>query len=388
MNEPTDETAVRYENGVFEALAAGRRRGVLRVLDRVERASVLDLATHVVAEEEDCSLLAVDRADAEALVAEFEHVHLPRLTAADLVTRSDDGTVTITDHPALADPKLARLIETRADDWDDVMASLTDKRRRLVLTTLSRAGEPVETVDLAMAVVSAARGGAETESAVEGTLQALHHVHLPKLADAGLVERDEGAGTVSYEGHPDLDEEWLVAGEDDTPRAILSAAQRSSDIWAIEGRDNVTERGRALCESADDELFMMFTVPGTVETACVRRIQDAVDRGVDVYLGTQNRELRDLVRENVPEVTIWEPQLDWLNLPPTREKVGRLILADREALLVGTIGDEGPDGVPVETAITGEGEDNPLVMLLREMLGARLNHLDAQSADFRSQIPL
>lgn len=189
-------------------------------------------------------------------------------------------------------------------------------------------------------------------------------------------------------GHPELDAEWLVADPTDTPREILSMADQTTDIWTLEGRANVTERGRALCESADEELFMMFTVDGLIERGCLRRIQDALDRDVDVYLGTQNQELRDLVRENAPGVTIWEPQLDWLNLPPKRKKVGRLIMADRSEIMIGTIADTESDGVPCETAITGTGEDNPLVMLLREMLGSRLDHLDAQSADFRSEMPL
>ncbi|PSP75123.1 hypothetical protein BRC81_16730 [Halobacteriales archaeon QS_1_68_20] len=383
MIEITEAGTDRSRNAVFRALADERRRAVLRVLDRVTRAGPTDLATHVIAEENDVPLVDVTRQAAERVQADLEHVHLPTLVDAGLVTR-EDGVVVGTQHPALQDPKIEAMIETDAPDWDAVLDALTDERRRIVLTALYRAGEPTTPTELAAEV--AAKVG--DEASVEAVHRNLHHVHLPKLAAAGLVEYDPDAGTVAYIGHPDLDEEWLVAGVDDTPRAILSMAKRSADIWTLEGRGNVTERGRALCESADEELFMMFNDEGAVETACVRRIRDALDRGVDVYLGTQNRELRDLVRENAPEVTIWEPQLDWLNLPPTREKVGRLILADREEIMIGTVGEAGPDGIPRETAITGTGEDNPLVMLLHEMLGSRLDHLDAQSEDFRSQIPL
>jgi hypothetical protein len=123
----------------------------------------------------------------------------------------------------------------------------------------------------------------------------------------------------------------------------------------------------------------------TVETAYVHRIRDAIDRGVDVYLGTQNQAPRDMVRTHVPEVTIWEPQLDWLNLPLRGESVGRLIMADREEVIVCTIGSQGSEGVSSETAIIGAGEENPLVLLLRELLGSRMEHLDAQSEDFRAE---
>jgi hypothetical protein len=41
-----------------------------------------------------------------------------------------------------------------------------------------------------------------------------------------------------------------------------------------------------------------------------------------------------------------------------------------------------------DTAITGEDEDDSPVVLLRQLLGSRLDHLDAQGEDFRSQVPL
>ncbi len=386
MNEVPDAPSATARNEVFEALAHRRRRAVLRILDRVARVRPSALAAHLVAEEADKPLVDVTRGEAEPVLVDLEHCHLPRLADAGLLSR-EDGVVELTEHPAVRDPKLGAMVGTDAPGWDAVLSSLADKRRRVVLTTLSVNGAPMDRLDLA-AEVAGKVGDDDTPATVEDVVLGLHHVHLPKLEAAGLVACDADEGTVAFEGHPALDEEWLVAGADDAPRAILSTADRSADIWTLEGRDNVTERGRALCEAADEELFMMFTVDGTVETACVRRIQDAIDRGVDVYLGTQNQRLRDLVRKHVPEVTVWEPQLDWLNLPPTREKVGRLILADREAIMIGTIGEDGPDGVPRETAITGTGEDNPLVMLLREMLGSRLDHLDAQSEDFLSELPL
>lgn len=80
--------------------------------------------------------------------------------------------------------------------------------------------------------------------------------------------------------------------------------------------------------------------------------------------------------------------MDWLNLPPEYEKVGRLVFADREAIMLATLGEEPGEGGHSEAAITGAGENNPLVILLRELLGSRLDHLDTQSENFRSEVPL
>ena len=74
--------------------------------------------------------------------------------------------------------------------------------------------------------------------------------------------------------------------------------------------------------------------------------------------------------------------------PPQREKLGRLLLADRETVVIGTLGERTADGGYRETAITGEDEDDSLVVLLQHLLGSRPDRLDAQREDFRSQIPL
>ena len=386
MSKQTTPWPDTVNNTVLEALANHRRRRVLRVLKNEGRTSLEDVATRLVAQETGTALLDVTRSDVEKVLGELAALHLPRLTEVGLVDRQDQ-TVTITEHPALQDPKVEPLLEPDTPEWDTVLDCLANEYRRVTLTTLIRNGGVMKRRQLAAEVTTMVHGD-DDDDVVERVLRDLHHCHLPKLAEAGLVWYEIDKKMVGYEGHHNLNDEWLVADAEDTPRPILSMAEQSKEMWTLHGRENVTERGRSLCEQADDELFMMFTLRDTVETACVHRIQDAIDRGVDVYLGTQNRQLRDLVREHTPEVTIWEPQLDWLNLPPNHEKVGLLIMTDREKIMVGTIGEDGPNGRPHETAITGEGVDNPLVMLLREMLGSRLDHLDAQSEDFLEQIPL
>jgi len=385
MSELPSRGSRQSRNTVFTALANQRRRAVLRIIQRLSYADIDELAAHLVATESDKPLLDVTPREAEEVKTDLTHIHLPHLVDAGLLT-NEDGVITTTQHPALQDPKITAMIEVDTPEWDEVLRSIADKQRRIMLTALFRSDEPMDKETLATAVTEKIQEESDTPVTVEEVLLQMNHIHLPMLESTGLVTSD--GEMVTYQGHPHLYREWLIAGADDTPRAILSMADHSADIWTLEGRDNVTERGRALCESAEEELFIMLTIEGTVETACFRRIQDALDRGVDIYLGTQNKEIRDLVRKHAPEVTIWEPQLDWLNLPPEREKVGRLILADREEILIGTIGDDDPNGIPNETAITGAGADNPLVVLLREMLGSRLDHLDAQSADFRSEIPL
>ncbi len=88
----------------------------------------------------------------------------------------------------------------------DVYDALSNERRRRVLSMLSEETTPLDVAELAHVVATA-----ETADQPHGTLDdhvtrvhtSLHHVHLPKLADLGLVEYDPATGTV--DGVVDVD---------------------------------------------------------------------------------------------------------------------------------------------------------------------------------------
>lgn len=81
---------------------------------------------------------------------------------------------------------------------DGVFDALADRRRRRTLHLLREIGRPLTLESLAERLVAIDReGGRELpDAAVERTYVALAHVHVPRLADAGLVRFDGDAGTV------------------------------------------------------------------------------------------------------------------------------------------------------------------------------------------------
>lgn len=187
---------------LLESLTDGRRRQVLRLLgDREGQVAVSDVADHLAANADDAS---TDAATKRART-QLRHAVLPRLEAAGLVQWDDqEGTVATTDHPAYDDPQFRQVLETEAEGWDDVVACLADERRNTVLAVLDARGEPVERTELAREVAVREADGAASAEAVERLRAELHHVHLPRLAAAGLVEYDVEAGHVTYDGHPQL----------------------------------------------------------------------------------------------------------------------------------------------------------------------------------------
>lgn len=170
--------------------------------------TILDRSTPVTVEELASQVSELGGPDVAR--ADLVHTHLPALTEAGLLSWDRDrGTVTTTDHPALDDSRLGRVLS--ADD--DILECLADERRRTALATLHDYGGRTFRWTLARDV---AAQGADRDD-VETVLVALHHVHLPKLADAGLVEYDQEAGTVASCGQRTL-ESIVEFYNDDYPR--------------------------------------------------------------------------------------------------------------------------------------------------------------------------
>lgn len=84
---------------------------------------------------------------------------------------------------------------------DRLFDCLSDSRRRLVCHVLAAAdGRTVEVSDVVDAVVARERSGSTPAPADhrENVAIDLHHVQLPKLDAAGIVEYDPDARTVTY----------------------------------------------------------------------------------------------------------------------------------------------------------------------------------------------
>ncbi|WP_284013348.1 DUF7344 domain-containing protein [Halobaculum litoreum] len=80
----------------------------------------------------------------------------------------------------------------RKHSFDELLSALADGTRRGVVRYFERSGDDVATVeDLAAALPSDGSGG---------TARRLHHVALPKLARAGIVEYDPATRAARYRG--------------------------------------------------------------------------------------------------------------------------------------------------------------------------------------------
>lgn len=164
-------------------------------------------------------------------------------------------------------------------------------------------------------------------------------------------------------------------------------SDRATDIWTITGRRNVIDRGQAIVEGADEELLLMCTTAGLLEEGCLTRLRDAVDDGVSVLVGSPSSEVRNVVTEDVPGSTVWEPTADWLGLPVIDGMLGRLVMADRETVMVGSLHDERDPDNHRETAIWSRGADSGLVTTVTQLLGSRIESV-REAASGRTDEPV
>lgn len=183
------------------------RRAVLAALCETRECALPELADRVVAERRDIEAAAVPPDAREDALVSLYHNHLQQLADAGLVTIDREGEhVTAELAPAVDPASVRELIGAGDGRWETLGVLLGDPRRERVASLLASAddtGLPLGDLARAIAVLERGEAGSPPETAVESTRVSLHHVHLPKLENVGVVEYDAGAADVRLGELPD-----------------------------------------------------------------------------------------------------------------------------------------------------------------------------------------
>ncbi|MFB6165773.1 MAG: hypothetical protein ABEJ31_11495 [Haloarculaceae archaeon] len=197
MGERRSTWPCRY-NPIFTALQAPRRRTALVAL--LARETTVDAETLA----REVAGLEGAGADPRTVRLGLEHVDLPALAEADLVTwDAEADAVATADHPAFDDGRLERVLRLEVAGLDDVLAALARERHRATLAVVAAAGA-ITREALATELARRFDDGNEPDPALVDQIEAsLVHVQLPALGAADLLET-EADGTVRLADNPAL----------------------------------------------------------------------------------------------------------------------------------------------------------------------------------------
>lgn len=182
-----------------------RRRLVLELLlDAASPVRERELSKRVAASEAGSPPSSIDDGTADAVHVDLQQVDLPALEDVDLVDRTG-GAVTTSDHPVFDEHWFQRLVRADAD-LDTLVECLASERRLAVLDALG--DEAITRSELAERVAA----NESSSASAEDVEISLHHGHLPKLEDTGLLERREPGADAEPTFHrtcSTVEEAWL-----------------------------------------------------------------------------------------------------------------------------------------------------------------------------------
>ncbi len=135
------------------------------------------------------------------------------------------------------------------------------------------------------------------------------------------------------------------------------------DVWVMEGLDAVGERLADMVDGADERIVMAVATESLLETDLPAALERAVDRGVDVTVGSPGEPIRQQVGAAAPDATVVETWTWWEEYPVRPHAMTSILLVDDDALFVSS-----GTGSNRHRAVWTDSEGTPLVPMMRPLL--------------------
>ncbi|SHG95642.1 TrmB family transcriptional regulator [Halobaculum gomorrense] len=151
--------------------------------------------------------------------------------------------------------------------------------------------------------------------------------------------------------------------------------ETTHEVWSISGDQGITSRTRQLIEGSTEEVILVIGHEGIFTDQLIELLQSAQERSVNVIIGTVDEELQTAVQDALPNTEVFVSGLEWLNrspLPGDDTEISRLLLTDRETILVSSFTETRVDGREHEQGVFGGGFDNGIVAITRRLMATGL----------------
>jgi len=148
------------------------------------------------------------------------------------------------------------------------------------------------------------------------------------------------------------------------PLADDNGPEATHEVWSLSGESAIQSRTQGLIEEADRELILVIGHAPVFTDGLRDRLKAACRRrGVTLIVGVVSEALQTRVEEELPEAEVSVSGLDWLqgtSLTDDDTEISRLLLIDRNTILISTFHGTTDGGKQHEQAVFGRGFDNGL----------------------------
>lgn len=193
------------------------------------------------------------------------------------------------------------------------------------------------------------------------------------------VPIDEGAETLrqEYESRTDT---LIEAVEGIEPASVGDEQEVSHEVWALTGQTAIATRTQQLIDGAGQEIVFVVGREEVLTEELVAHLQEAQATGITVVVGTVSDQLRETVQEALPGAEVFVSGLEWLGSTPAdvtdETTISRLLLVDRNTILVSSVHEATSDTAETEKAVFGRGFENGFVVIARRLMATGLDTID------------
>ncbi|SIR98539.1 Sugar-specific transcriptional regulator TrmB [Haladaptatus litoreus] len=190
------------------------------------------------------------------------------------------------------------------------------------------------------------------------------------------VPIEEAAETLrqEYESRTDTLVEALAAIE--PAESNGGDEEITHEVWALSGPTAITNRTQQLIDAAGQEIVFIIGRDEVVTEKLLEQLQEALNTGLTVLIGTQTEDIRERIAEAVPNAEVFVSGLEWLNSSPLEvddnTTISRLVLIDKNTILVSSVHETDTGEIETEKAVFGRGFDNGIVVIARRLMATGL----------------
>jgi sugar-specific transcriptional regulator TrmB len=159
------------------------------------------------------------------------------------------------------------------------------------------------------------------------------------------------------------------------PASSAEDEEVTHEVWSLSGATAIANRTTKVVGDADEEAVVVVGHELAFTDDLADALGDAQRAGVDVVVGAVTDELREQVTDRLPSVEAFTSGLGWLHgaaVDPGGTVISRLVLVDRETILVSSFSESATDSEP-HKAVLGKGLENGFVVIARRMMSTGLD---------------